>query len=168
MTLGNLCKSMTTDPTSRHSTPESQPRWEGAGGTPGGVKLFALGFVLAAVGVYLLLDSVRVTSDNAGLFSGTIRGFTGDGAWHTTSMGILFVPFLAGVALLFYNSRLKLGWGLLYFGLAVIMVEIFSQIRFVMNVKVTMLLLMLALIGAGVGLMVRAVGVDTTANRSQE
>src|SRR5262245_60403641 len=124
------------------------PILEGAGGTPGGCGLFALGFVLAAVGGYLLLDSVRVTSADAGLFSGLVRYAVGGegGMWTTTSMGIIFVPFFAGVAILFYDSKLKLGWALLWSGLAVIGIEIFSQMRFSFSMKTTSLLLMLALI----------------------
>lgn len=132
----------------------------GAGGTQGGCGLFTLGFCLAAGGLYLFLDSVRVSSAGYGFFSGGVRhlfggAHAGDG-WTTTSMGILFVPFFVGVMILFYNSKLKIGWGLMYLGLAILVVEILSQIRFFLEMKLTHLLLLMVMVAAGVGLMIRS------------
>ena len=74
----------------------------------------------------------------------------------TTSMGIIFVPFVIGVALMFYNAESKLGLWLLWGGLGVIVVEILSRIRFHFDMKTSHLLLILGLFGAGVGLILRA------------
>lgn len=132
----------------------------GAGGTRGGCGLFSIGFALAAGGLYLFLDSVRVSSAGHGLFSGMLYGVFGNGhangAYDTTSMGLLFVPFFLGVVILFYDARLKIGWGLLYLGLGVLVVEILSRIRFFLHMKLTHLLLLLAMVAAGVGLMIRS------------
>jgi hypothetical protein len=146
----------------------TSPSPRGAGGTPGGVGLFVVGLVLAVAGVWFLLDSVRVTSADFGLFSELAYGYFGAGsALGTTSMGILFVPFFAGVATLFYDARLKLGWWLAGLGLAIIVVEILSRLRFGFNMKVTHLLLMLALIAAGTGCMLRALR-DGSAGQAKE
>ena len=74
----------------------------------------------------------------------------------TTSMGIIFVPFLIGATVLFYDAAKKWAWWLASAGLAIIVIEIFSRIRFVMNMKTTHLLLIFLMIAAGAGLLARA------------
>lgn len=128
----------------------------GAGGTEGGVGIFVVGLALSALGTYLFFDSVLVSTDAHGLFSGMLIGGGRMGGWQTASMGILFVPFFLGVVSLFYDSRMKWAWGLLWVGLAVIAIEILSRIRFQMSMKTTYLLGILALIAAGMGLMIRS------------
>jgi hypothetical protein len=58
--------------------------------------------------------------------------------------------------LLFYNSRLMSGWVLFYLGLAILVIEILSRIQFMMQTKTSHLLLMLGMIAAGIGLMLRS------------
>ncbi len=125
------------------------------GGTEGGEApfFFGLGLVLAALGVYLFLDSVDVTSGGQGSISGWLSGQMG--GYDTTSKGIIFMPLLFGVILLFYNAAWKMGWMLLWVGLALVMVEILSRIRFQFIMKTSHLILMLAMVAAGVGLMLR-------------
>ncbi|MGC4005017.1 MAG: hypothetical protein QM811_18645 [Pirellulales bacterium] len=127
----------------------------GAGGTPGGTKLFFVGLLLAVVGLYLFLDSVHVTTLPAGWMSGGVNRLFAGGA-PTTSTGILFAPIFLGLVLLFYDSRLKAGWILFYLGLTVLVIEILSRIQFFMETKTSHLLLMLGMIAAGVGLMLRS------------
>ena len=128
----------------------------GAGGTPGGTWLFFCGLALAAAGLWMFLDSVRVVALPAGMFSGFLnRGMFGGGA-PTTSTGILFAPIFIGLVLLFYDARWKLGWALFYLGLAVIVIEMLSHLQFMMNTKSSHLLLMLGMIAAGIGLMLRS------------
>jgi len=127
----------------------------GSGGTRGGFGTFAIGFVLAALGLYLFFDSVRVTT-GPGLFGGWMGRRGGGGMGTTTSMGILFVPFLIAVIALFYNASKRWAWWLLYIGIAVISIEVLSHIRFLLNTKLTHLLGMMVLFAAGVGLMIRS------------
>jgi hypothetical protein len=126
---------------------------KGSGGTNGGISQFSVGFVLMALAIYLFFDSVKV-STGIGLLSGFGRGR--GGMWETTSMGIIFLPFFIGVIVLFYDAAKKWAWWLMYFGLAVIAIEIFSRIRFLMTMKTTHLLGMIVLFAAGVGLMLRS------------
>ena len=126
----------------------------GSGGTDGGVGMFFIGLTLAVLAVYLFFDSVRVTTA-IGLLSGFFGG-GGGGLWRTTSMGIIFVPFLIAVIGLFYDARRKWAWWLLYIGIAVIAIEILSHIRFYVNAKLTHLLGMMVLFSAGIGLMLRS------------
>lgn len=75
---------------------------------------------------------------------------------ETTSMGIIFVPFLAGVMVLFYDAGKKWAWWISGLGLAVICIEILSRVRFVLNMKTTSLLLVLGMVAAGAGLLARS------------
>jgi hypothetical protein len=130
----------------------------GAGGTEGGIVLFFIGLGLATLGLYFFFDSVYVTTAQ-GLFSrmlGGGRGHGGHGITQTTSMGILFVPFLIGVIALFYDASRKWAWWILYLGIAIIAIEVLSHLRFDFRSKLTHLLLMMILFGGGVGLMLRS------------
>ncbi len=130
---------------------------KGSGGTEGGIGQFFIGLVLAGLGIYLFFDSVRVTT-GLGLISGGLHGMMGRGGGigQTTSMGIIFVPFLIAVIALFYDASKKWGWWLLYFSIAVIAVEILSCVRFLINAKLTHLLGIMVLFAAGVGLILRS------------
>jgi len=127
----------------------------GSGGTEGGLGKFLIGFVLSVLALYLFFDSVRVSTAGHGLVSAWL-GHGRGGAWETTSMGLLFVPFLLGVIALFYDARLKWAWGLMSLGIAILTIEILSRLRFFFNMKLAHLLLMIVLFGAGVGLMIRS------------
>jgi hypothetical protein len=116
--------------------------------------MFTIGLFLAGLATYLFLDSVYATTVGAGILSGAI-GARG-GLWETTSMGILFVPFFLGVIALFYDSRMKWAWWLTYLGIGILVIEIFSRIRFRLEMKMTSLLLMIVLFSAGVGLILRS------------
>lgn len=128
----------------------------GAGGTPGGTWLFFSGLVLAAAGLWFFLSNVHVVTRDFGMLSGAFsRGMLG-GGMPAMSTGIVFAPIFFGLVLLFYDARLKWGWALFYTGLAIIVIEILSRIQFVMDMRTSNLLLMLGMIAAGVGMMLRS------------
>ncbi len=68
-----------------------------AGGTPGGLGEFLIGFVMTCVGGYLLTNQVTVV--------GSYWSFYG-----ANSFGITLVPMLIGVAILFWNGKSTTGW----------------------------------------------------------
>lgn len=125
------------------------------GGTKGGTGEFIGGLALTALGFWLIFDSVQVHTGPVGWFSGLVGGARG-GAWGTTSMGIVFVPFFIGVFVLFFDAGAKWAWLLSGLGLIVVLIEILSRIQFVMSSKTSHVLLMLAMIAAGAGLMFKA------------
>lgn len=88
----------------------------GAGGTEGGLGQFFLGFGLAAVGMYLFLDRVNVTTNFGSLFGG-----------HA---GLILVPLGFGVALLFFNAKSILGWVLTLGCLLTVIVSILANLTF--------------------------------------
>ena len=70
------------------------------------------------------------------------------------------MPLLLGIVLLFYDSKWKAGWLLLWAGLGVIVVEILSRIRFFFDMKTSHFLILLVMIGGGIGLMLRGLRED--------
>ena len=122
------------------------------GGTEGGVAEFkgGIGVIVAATALYLFFDSVHVGAHGAGLMAGYL------GLGSTTSAGLIFLPFIIGVAMMFYDSSSRLGAALFWGGLGVIAVEILSRVRFSFDMKTSHLLLVLAMFGAGVGLILRS------------
>jgi isoprenylcysteine carboxyl methyltransferase (ICMT) family protein YpbQ len=129
------------------------------GGTEGGGGKFALGFLLSAVSLYFFFDSVQVSTAESGWISGAMRGGGGGyGMWNTTSMGIVFLPFFIGVVALFYNGKMQWAWYVTWIGLAIIVIEILSRLRFLMAMKTSHLLIMMVTFAAGAGLMLRSYG----------
>jgi len=129
----------------------------GSGGTQGGMQMFVIGMLMAIAGVYLFFDSVRVSSGHHGALSGMLGGGGNRGRlMETTSMGILFVPFFLGVFSLFVDARRKWAWMLTYVGIAILAVEVVSRVRFIIDTKLTHLLMMLVLFAAGCALMFRS------------
>ena len=123
---------------------ESDTRIRGAGGTPGGLGEFLIGFVMACAGGYLLTQQVTVTS-----------GFWV--LWGYNAFGLTLVPLLAGVALLFFNGRSKLGWLLLIAGATISLAGILMNLEiYFRSTSLFNTLLMLVLLFGGLGLILRS------------
>lgn len=129
---------------------------KGSGDTEGGVGLFFCGFVLSAASLYFFFDSVRVTAGGHGLITGAIHAPFRGGTFETSSMGLIFVPFFLGVMALFYDSKPKWAWALMYSGLGILVIEMLSRVRFAMSLKSSHLLILMALFAAGAGMMIRS------------
>jgi O-antigen ligase len=118
-------------------------QFQGAGGTPGGVGEFFIGLALFAVGVYLLFN--RVTVHTAFWNFGGRNGF-----------GISLIPVVIGIAVLFFNGRSILGWVLTIGGLLFILVGVISNMDiYFERTSLWSTLTMLALLGAGMGLIAK-------------
>jgi hypothetical protein len=116
------------------------------GGTKGGLGHFLLGLGLAIAGAYLFLDRVSVYGGYWGFFGGPRQSF-----------GLSMVPVMLGVGMLFYSGRSFLGWLLFGGGLLVIVVGVFANLQ--LHFRQTSLIdtvMMLGMLAAGVGLMIRA------------
>ena len=129
------------------------------GGTEGGQAAFlaGVGLLLAGLALYLFFDSVYVTSGGGGWISGWMGGMHGmGGMMQTTSHGLIFVPLLLGVVALFYDAQKAWAWGLLWVGLAVVLVEILSRLEFRFSMKTSHLIVLMVMLGAGIGLLLRS------------
>jgi len=123
---------------------ENKSKWEGAGGTPGGMGEFLLGLGMAVAGAYLLASSVTVSS----------------GSWHVwgyNAFGLSLVPLIFGIGLLFYNGRSKAGWLLLFAGVVIIFAGILMNLHiYFQPTSLFGTIVMLVLLAGGVGLVARA------------
>lgn len=79
--------------------------FNGAGGTSGGEGRFFLGLVMMIGGFYMLFNAMIVNARFG--FGNSLYTFSG-GFGITT--GMILIPFLFGVGLIFYNKNNLLGW----------------------------------------------------------
>ena len=120
------------------------PAPRGAGGTPGGVGEFVIGLVMAAVGGYLLLNQVQVTT--------SFWHF-----WGASSFGLTLLPMLIGVGILFFNGRSVVGWLMTIAGLAIIVASILMNMDiYFRTTSLFNTLTMLVLLAGGAGLLARS------------
>ena len=123
---------------------ENGTRFRGAGGTPGGLGEFLVGFAMAVAGGYLLTQQVTVTS----------------GYWHFwgyNAFGLSLIPLLFGVALLFFNGRSVIGWLLLIAGAVIVLAGILMNLEiYFRSTSLFNTLLMLVLLFGGLGLIARS------------
>jgi hypothetical protein len=116
----------------------------GAGGTPGGIGEFVIGLVIAAIGGYLLLNQVTVTT---GVWS----------LWGYNSFGLTLIPLLAGIGWLFFNGHSTVGWMLVILGAAMIFAGIIANLHIYFRpASLFDTLIMLGLLVGGLGLIARA------------
>src|SRR5262245_41467350 len=88
----------------------------GAGGTEGGIGQFFLGLAVAALGIYLFLSRVSVTTNFGTLFG--------------SHFGLILAPLGFGVALIFFSARSVLGWFLTIGSLAAVFVNVLANLAF--------------------------------------
>ncbi len=125
-------------------TKKDRERWEGAGGTRGGVGEFLLGLGMAVAGAYLLASRVTVTSGWWDI-------------WGYNAFGLSLVPLIFGIGLLFFNGRSKTGWLLLFVGVIVIFAGIITNLHiYFQPTSLFNTIVMLVLLAGGVGLVARA------------
>jgi hypothetical protein len=114
-----------------------------AGGTPGGIGEFLIGFVMACIGGYLLSNQVSVVGSYWNL-------------WGTNSFGITLIPLLLGVAILFFNGRSRIGWLLTIGGALFILAGVIANMHiYFQPTSLFNTLVMLILLVGGVGLIAR-------------
>src|SRR5215213_4886443 len=119
-------------------------RFEGPGGTPGGVGEFVLGLVLAAIGIYLLFDRVTVHT--------SFWNFGGRSAF-----GVSLIPLVIGIAVLFFKGTSIIGWVLTIGGLLFIVVGVITNMDiYFERTSLWNTLIMLGLLAAGMGLVARS------------
>jgi hypothetical protein len=131
---------------------ETQKEFVGAGGTPGGVGIFLLGFVMACAGGWLLTNQVTVTSQ---YFA---SGFTVPVInYQMHSFGLSLVPFIIGVGFLFFNGKSLAGWALTIAGLVIILAGILMSLHIYFRpTTLYNTLIMLTLLVGGLGMIFRS------------
>ncbi|HEX9867179.1 MAG TPA: hypothetical protein VGC99_01060 [Candidatus Tectomicrobia bacterium] len=123
---------------------ESPHAFPGAGGTPGGLAEFVIGLVMVAVGGYLVLNQVTVTT-----------GFWG--LWGYNAFGLTLVPLLGGIGWLFFDGRSAFGWVLVILGAAIILAGVIANLHIYFRpTSLFNTLIMLGLLVGGLGVIARS------------
>ncbi len=130
---------------------------KGAGGTPGGILQFLAGLIMMCGGFYLLFNSILVNAR----FGFGYRVFSAGGYGITS--GMIMIPFLFGVAMIFYNSKSFLGWVLSVGSLACLLFGVLASVNFSMRTMPAFdLIVMLVLAFGGLGLLFKSFQADAT------
>lgn len=118
--------------------------FQGAGGTEGGIGTFLFGFVMAVAGAYLLTNQVTVTS-----------GFWQ--LWGYNAFGLSLLPFVVGIAFLFFDGKSVIGWVLSASGAVIIFVGILANMQIYFRpTSLFNTIFMLVLLLGGIGLIARS------------
>jgi hypothetical protein len=142
-----------------NSQNQPQDKWAGAGGTPGGIGMFLLGFAMACAGGWLLTNQVTVSGDY--FSSSFVVPFVN---YRMHSFGLSLVPFIVGVGFLFFDGKSILGWLLTIGGLAIILVGILMSLHiYFQPTSLFNTLVMLVLLFGGLGLIMRSLKAIPTA-----
>jgi uncharacterized protein len=119
----------------------------GAGGTEGGGGRFFIGLAMLVAGGYLFFNSIQVISH---FHMG--GAFFSMGGYSVTG-GLVLVPFVFGVVLIFYNARNPIGWLLASASLIMLGVGVISKINFRMaHMSAFDIIIILTLFLGGLGL----------------
>ena len=116
---------------------------------------FFFGSALTIISLWFLFDSVRVSSGGHGAITGFIHQRMNNG-FETASMGLIFVPFVLGIISLIYTEGKKWTWFLTFSGISIILIEMLSRIRFLMNIKSSYLIIIFIMFSIGLGLILKS------------
>lgn len=120
---------------------------KGAGGTEGGIWRFFAGLAMMIVGGYLFFDSIRVDSGfRWGMSMFDVGGISLTG-------GMILIPLVAGIGILFYSAKNPLGWLLAGGSLLALVFGVIRSVHFVFrSMSLFSLLVILVLLFGGIGL----------------
>jgi hypothetical protein len=131
---------------------ETQNKFAGAGGTPGGIGIFLVGFAMACAGGWLLTNQVTVSGEY--FASGFLVPIVN---YRMNAFGLSLVPFIMGIAFLFFNGKSVPGWLLTIAGLVIILAGILMSLHiYFQPTSLFNTLLMLVLLFGGLGLVFRS------------
>ena len=97
-----------------------ESKFNGAGGTSGGVLEFFIGLGMTIAGAYLLTNQVTVTS---GFWS--YRGYN--------TFGLSLLPLVFGIGVLFFNGKSIVGWLLTFAGVIIIFAGMITNLKFIFS-----------------------------------
>ncbi|MEM6939243.1 MAG: hypothetical protein AAF943_03115 [Pseudomonadota bacterium] len=123
----------------------------GAGGSEGGIGSFLIGFCMMIGGGYLLLNGI-VVRPNFGL-GAPIFGIGG----VLVTSGMVLIPFMFGVGMIFYNARNWIGWILAGGSLLALIFGVIANMTIqIARMSAFDLIVILVLLVGGLGLFLRS------------
>lgn len=127
----------------------------GAGGNSGGIGQFFIGLTMMCGGFYMLLNAITVSS-SFGLHS-RLYGFSAMGGSFGITGGIIMIPFMIGIGMIFFNAKNIFGWLLSIGSITALLFGVISSIRFSMKTMTAFeLIVILILAVGGLGLFLRS------------
>lgn len=129
---------------------------KGAGGTSGGIGSFIIGIVMMCGGFYMLLNSIQVTS-HFGL-GHRLYSFGALGGYNVgITSGMVMIPFMFGVGMLFYSGKNIIGWVLAIGSIVAMVFGVISSVQFrFRSMSAFDLIVILVLSVGGLGLFLRS------------
>jgi hypothetical protein len=128
---------------------------KGAGGTSGRIGTFLIGLIIMIGGFYLLLNAISITS-NFGL-SRHLYNISGMGGNYSITSGMIMIPLIFGIDLIFYNSRNIIGWVLASGAIIGLIFGVISSIHFnLRSMSAFDLIVILVLAIGGLGLVLKS------------
>lgn len=116
----------------------------GAGGNNGGISRFLIGLIMLVAGLYLLLSSIIVNFD---------MGHRIHYGEYSMTTGYVFVPFMFGIGLLFFNAKSPWGWVLTIGSLVILIFGIITSTSLrLQRMDAFSLIVILVLLVGGLGL----------------
>jgi hypothetical protein len=128
---------------------------KGAGGTSGGIGSFFLGLMMMCAGFYLLLKAITVSSGFG--FGMPLFGFSAFGGSYGLNSGMVMIPFMFGIGMVFFNAKSIIGWVLALGSLTALIVGAIASIHFSFVAMTSFdLIVILVLAIGGLGLFLRS------------
>jgi len=123
----------------------------GAGGTDGGTGTFLIGIAMMIAGGYLLLSNIIIRPVfGLGTSAFNIGGFP-------VTTGMILIPFIFGIGMVFYNSRNWIGWLLSIGSVIALVAGVIANLTLQFGrLSAFDLLVILILLFGGVGLFLRS------------
>jgi hypothetical protein len=122
--------------------------YRSGGSTDNDLLQFFVGLVMLAVGVYMILQNINVTS-NWGIYSYHI------GSFHLSN-GMVLLPAVIGIGMLFMMDRKIFGWIVLAIGIAIILASVFLTTHlYWKTTSAYTFIIMFGLTAAGAGMVIR-------------
>ena len=119
----------------------------GAGGNSGGIGHFFIGIIMMCGGFYMLLNAITVSSQ-FGLGS-RLYGFSAFGSNLGITGGMVIIPFIFGIGLIFYNSKNILGWLLSVGSITALIFGVISTVRFNLKTMSSFELIVILVLAVG-------------------
>ncbi|MBY0574159.1 MAG: hypothetical protein K2P84_10795 [Undibacterium sp.] len=127
----------------------------GAGGTTGGSGQFLLGLIMMCGGFYMLLSAISVNA-NFG-FRSSLYGLSLFGSTVGVTSGMIMIPMIIGIGMIFFNAKNYLGWFISLGSLAALIFGVISSIQFQLRpMNAFDLIVILVLAFGGLGLFLRS------------